>query len=411
MSNRFTNNLFLDVSDTSVNNIAGLVSRVLFEIWTQTGLSGVTNKDSSGNWATTISSGSGASTPATYTNRVVTTGFDWTGGSYQFNYITLNIPDVGGDEDEYSGVYRIMSIIDANTITVDTDHGVHEDGFPTAGLSSISWRHFGRTTSYFPSGTGDFAVVKHPYSTTGYMNTRFETSSSYDHTIMNLGPFDNWNATSHAWDDSKYTADKYMFDSRQTRDYAYLTLHTTEQRMTGMIYVQNSGGANRRVGFIYFGEITPRVAASDTSPSIILSGDMTNTSVSSTLGYGRSGASSIDDGARWLAYDDLTTITGYIVLEHIQDQMISGDTNYLSGTSRVYSDWNGDVYGTVPILKSITSTFQEERGRLIDVEVGPNRYPELTPTTASKTKLHLFGGILLSVWNGSDILDPPLMTP
>jgi len=277
------------------------------------------------------------------------------------------------------------------------------------GLSSISWRHFGRTTSYFPSNTSDFAVVRHPYSTSGYMNTLFETSSSIKYAIMNIGPFDNWNASTHAWDDSKYTSDKYIFDSRQNRDYAYLTLHTTESRMTGMIYVQNSGGGNRRVGFIYFGEITPRRASVDANPSIILAGDIQNTSISKVIGYSRT-ANTIYNGSRWLGYDDLTTLTGYIVVEAIK--YTDGSTyNYLDDVGRVYSDWNGDVNGTPPILKSVTSTFQEERGRLIDVEILPRRYPELTPSTSAKTKLHLFGGLTLSVWNGSDVHNPPLMTP
>jgi hypothetical protein len=409
MANRFTNNLFLDVSDTSPNTIAGLVNRVLFEIWTQTGLPGVTNKDSSGNWATTISNGSGASTPATYTDRVTTSGFDWTAGSYVNNYITLSIPDVGGDEDEYSGVYRILSIVDANNIVVDTDQGTHEDGFPVAGLSTITWRHFGRTTSYFPVNTGDFAVVRHPYSTSGYMNTRFETSSSVDYAIMNLGPFDNWNASTHVWNDSKYTADKYMFESRSNRDYAYLTLHTTENRMTGMIYVQEDTGSNRRVGFIYFGEITPKRASIDTSPSIILAGDIQNTLISKVIGQTRT-SNTIYNGSRWLGHDDLTTLTGYVVVEAIRHRA-NPDINYLDDVGRIYSDWNGDVYGTVPIVRSITSTFMEERGRLIDVEAGPRKYTELTPLGSTNNKLHLFGGIILSVWNGSGVNNPPLMTP
>lgn len=321
--------------------------------------------------------------------------FDLSGDPYtvtsadQFRYITITGFTAGNAV--YNGIYRILWVDAASEILhLDIKRGVHEDGLP-ASLTGISWRIWAPGTQ--PAGNA-WAIFETAYTgTPTEPNLHFRVVSPatahYPGTTA-IGPFGTWNATTHAWSDSRNTADKSM-DSTETHYGAYVWACGDDTTFT--FGYKCSSYNQTELHFCHVGEFTP-LAATDTNPGVLIWGSSYN--FVPAMGPG---SPSLNNDVRFMAYNgggNDVAIAGFIAGPCVP----ANGTEHLFLRNRNWSQWSRRMYRTDVLLISQTASHREVRGTLKNVWFTGPRNTWVTPFGASLEYLHLGAGMVIP-WNGS----------
>ena len=352
----------------------------------------------SGNWSNVVGSGTSGASVTSYPNRL-----NITGDAYSFDavndvgaYVTLT--GFTGRYITRNGIYRIRQIISAKVAELEVERSVHEDGFP-AGLTGLSWRLWRPTAAYVPDsanvivlgGTGSTGAGA-PY--TFHLHITCRATNSY-FPEFRMAPFASWNASTHAWNDSKYTAAQGIDD------------WSSSLTSVDVVRVWGAGDADRAImamrvednsyawHMIYLGEIDVKDAAADPKPCVTWIGCNPGNGTpggDNSLWFGYGSSSTMNAGGRWLAYDDLTTVTGYAMLAHVPP---SDNYNWISETYRWWSERTRARYRQPIICECRTTGFMELRGNLRRVWVTNRDTTRLEALGVNGDYLHLRGGLVI----------------
>jgi len=349
----------------------------------------------SGNWTPVAASGTAGVSVASYPHR-----FDIGAAAYNFtsadigSFLTIT-GVVAARFTTRNGIYKIRNVVSSKIVELDSAHSVHEDGFPS-GLTGLSWRLWSAVAAYVPTSTnvivlGGTGTNGSPY--TFHLHITVRATNSY-FPEFRMSPFASWNSGTHSWNDSRYTSalgvDNWN-SSLDTTDSVRVWAAGDSDRVVIMMRVEDNYYSWH---MIYLGEIDPKVPAEDPYPCIIWTGSNRYTVLPSggnttLIGYGSD--SSIVSGGRWLAADDLTTVTGYAM---ILQSPSSADANWISDTVRWWGERTRARYRQPIICESRTTNFMELRGTLRRVWATARDTPRLLNVGINGEFLHVFGGIL-----------------
>lgn len=399
MADKFVNGLYLTAPTSS--QCGRTFSRWFVEWLTQ--VCGWTVIDNvSGNWTNYVGQGTAGATVTSYPQR-----FSITTDSYTFtssdigSYLTIT-----GFVDRWlgrNGIYRIVGVISSKIVEIDIARGVHEDGLPSD-ITGLTWKLWKADASYVPTSTN--VIVLGGTGTYGggytfHLHITVRATNSY-FPEFRMSPFASWNAGTHSWSNSKYTSavgiDNWN-NSLLNTDSIRIWASADSDRVALMVRVEDDQYAWH---FVYAGEIDVLDGYIDTKPCVLWSGsNRGNATVgddnATLFGYGAD--SSMYSGGRWLAADELTTVTGYGMIAHISP---SSDVNWISDSQRRFSEFSRERYRQPIICESRTTGQMELRGTLRRVWITARDEARLIPYGYNGEFLHILGGVSIP-WNNSKV--------
>jgi len=389
MADRFANGLKLTAP--VADQCGRTFSRWLVEWLTQV-CGWVIHDAISGNWSNVVASGADGATTAT-PNRFTSAAAPFTSsdiGGY------LTITGFTGRFVSRNGIYRILRLISSTEVELEVERSLHEDGFPAA-TTGLSWRLWWPTAAFVPTSTN--VIVLKGRGTTGvdydfHLHITVRATNSY-YPEFRISPFASWDNVGHAWLDSRYTTARGIDNWNSSLidvDNCRVWGAADSDRAAIMMRVEDSYYAWH---LIYLGEIDPKNALLDTKPCVIWAGsNVGNATVgddnATLIGYGAS--SSINGGGVWLAFDDLTSVTGYAM---IANTPASADANWISDTQRWWGERSRGRYRQPILCECRTTGYMEIRGALRRIWATARDMPRMQPVGVNGEYLHTVGGILI----------------
>lgn len=350
-----------------------------------------------------------------------TDGASVTDEVYQFQAASASFDaaDVGGylylsgmSPTEYNGIYRIQKVLSSTKVVLDCQYGIHSSGIP-CNQSGVTWKLWRLDVAYLPAA-GDWIVLAGSGTTgSGYtFHLHIEVSASGT-TTLNLpqfiiSPFASWNSTSHTWNDSKRTSVLTMAnysDSVNNQPGTRVWAVGDTDRFVLMLRMERdrlgfTSSGDYAWHFLYAGEIETFHPSDDPKPCILWEGSnngATTPGEDSLALIGNGSVGNINGRGHWLAYDDITTVAGYMSFQHLPT---SSDVNWVSQNRRRFSAISGSHFLLDPICECRTASYMEYRGKLRRLWITGREIARLKPLGASNEYLHIIGGITFP-WNGS----------
>jgi len=340
---------------------------------------------------------------------------------YQFQAASASFDssDVGGylylsgmTPSTYNGIYRINRVLSSTKVVLDCQYGIHSSGIP-CNQSGVIWKLWRLDTSYLPAA-GDWVVLAGSGITgSGYtFHLHIEVSASGT-TTLNLpqfiiSPFASWNAVSHSWNDSRRTSVLTMLnysDSVNNQPGTRVWAAGDTDRFVLMLRMERDRFGFTSSGdyawhFLYAGEIDTFHPSSDPKPCILWEGSnngATTPASDSNALVGDGSVGNINGRGHWLAYDDLTTVAGYMA-----SLFTPTDTtkNWLAGLEHRFSSISGSHTLVPAACECRTAGYMEFRGLLRRFWISGRDIARLKPIGASNEYLHIIGGFTIP-WNGS----------
>jgi len=230
-----------------------------------------------------------------------------------------------------------------------------------------------------------------------HMKSRTVTNSGLPELI--LSPFASWNAGTHAWNDSRYTAvltDPNWVNSNMITLFAEADVdHFNIYSVHEYDIVPRNSSCCQYTGWWHVGETTTYHPVFDPRPVVIatLRG---NNFDRAQVGYG-SGQNSAGYTARGLSYDATTTLAYYLNYFHCST---AADTNWTIYARRSVSTYSKKVWRAPLILESRTTGHMELRGKFKYVWCCSPGNRSMSAFGANKEWLHPQFGVAFK-WNGA----------
>lgn len=383
MAEKYQNGLLL--TPATASQCGRTFARWLYEWMTQViGYSAYDTSDST--WTATYDSGSDGASVASYPERFTAASAAFTGSDVG-GYLTIT----GMTPVNRGGIYRIINIISSTTVELDIKGSMHPDGIPV-GMTGLTWRLWRPDATDTP-GSSAWAVARGTGTTGGGysfdVHIGMRATNSYFPQII-ISPFASWNNGSHTWSDSKYTTARGIDPTSANVDNCRIWASGDTDRVSIIIRCEDD---TTSWGYVYIGEIDAFYSSAvDPKPCVVGTG-FTVSAADGTLMLGTGGNSTLQSGGlRWLAKDDLTTLTGYLTFAHCSP---SSDTHWLSQLYRRWSQYSREMYLLPLICECRTTGYMELRGSLRRVWTTARDYQRLTPFGANSEYLHTCGGIAM----------------
>jgi len=407
MADKFQNGLKLTTFSGSGGRLGRVFCRWLFE-WA-TKVVGMTDVDKSGSkWTTYVASGSDGQSVASYTKR-----FSIGADSHVFTVddigAYLTIPGI--TPAAFAGIYRIASIVSDKVVEIEYQFSIHSSGIP-CNLTGLSWYLWRAEDAYAPD-PADWCVLGGTGTTGGgytyhlRMEVNTEGTTTMGMPKFILSPFGSWNAGSHTWDDSRYISEVVwedwnysVYDQPSMRVFA---AGDTDRLILMLRFERHSEEYTEGCycwHFVYLGEIDTFHASQDARPCIVWEGSNRGSynvgeDGEDLIGY--SPDSNINGRGKWLTYDDLTTVSGYIMFPHVPT---NENQNWMSGIHRRYSAVSGEWLLADLLCECRDAGYNEVRGSLRRVWSTGRNNPRAEPFGVDNEYLHIIGGIVIP-WSGS----------
>jgi hypothetical protein len=312
----------------------------------------------------------------------------------------------------YDGIYRIKKVLSSTKVVLDCQYGIHSSGIP-CNQSGLTWKLWRLDVTYLPT-VGDWIVLAGA-GTTGsgytfhlYIEVDSTSTVLYNFPKFIISPFASWNAGTHTWNDAKRTSVLTIANYGDTvggQPATRIWAVGDTDRFVLMIRMERDLEGFTSDGeyawhFLYAGEIDTFHQSADPKPCILWHGsnDGSTTPAGDSIaliGYGQN--STFNGRGHWLAYDDTTTVAGYMAFQHLPT---STNVNWVSENRRRFSAISGSHYLIDPICECRTVGYMEYRGRLRRLWITGRELSRLKPIGASNEYLHIIGGITFP-WNGS----------
>jgi hypothetical protein len=298
--------------------------------------------------------------------------------NFQASDVGKNITIAGATTPSHNGTFAIASRISATQITWTNGASPPTEAFPgTWAIRYIFHVHFQVNTWLYGFGS------------------------------MRMSPFASWNSVSHSWNDSRYTS-----QATPTPPGAVATAQSTiaiwaeadSDHFFVALRTFNDGIWQLHAA----GEMESFYPETDPNPCYVWAGQDSSNGYryeGGDIGYGRpiigygtdSAYFSFPTGVKALGFDDLTTVTMYMV---IPVSFSSADFNAVQGHRRKVSCRAGTQFYRIPIiLESRTSGFMEMRGTFRKVWCCPTGLPMMYQQGASGEYISPLRGVLIP-WNG-----------
>lgn len=299
----------------------------------------------------------------------------------------------GFSDSTRKGFYNIKRIDNATTLYVDAWHGVHSDGLPLSQTGVTYEIHRFHTIANCPA-IGDWFVVEGTGAGGAFdLRNVVDASVSYMPERWDISPYDDWNATTHAW---KTGPTRYSGQSQIAQDYSACVgwVWGIADMTHAIFWVKYYTDAMASIGnpmVFYFGDITP-FHTEDTNPVISALGRSDGNWNELIALQGVASPSNI-----WMVAGDNTQSLGRLVyLSESADSSIA----VVDGVNRNRS-WYSKKYERFPlIVASEVSGKEEIRGQLKDFRQSHQYGPRAcTPIGSARDYLKL--GYSTIPWNGS----------
>jgi hypothetical protein len=369
---------------------------------------GLTIKDSSGSvWTNTKATGTAGATVSGYEGRI-----DITADSYSFvagdvnRYMTIS--GFSGSYSDRDSVYRITEIISSKVALVDILRGGHSNGLPYP-ETGLTWKIWEADTTDCPTA-GDWFVYTGTATQGGGFSFDVKVTVGVSGTNtcympqFEVGPYGNWNATSHDWDTAQHI--DYGFINKDSSIYQLdNSVVLASMSADAIVVLTRTMDDYQNWHLTYIGEIDVKDATVDTKPIVIIQGSNGNDDRDNIIGYGLDSTNTdIFNGARWLAASDSTAqVTGYLAHYCVRPD---SEASMVSGAHRHASQLTGRPYAE-PIYLECRDwpTNGEVRGRTRNLKMANDGLPRCRRLNPSDSRLHVFGGLTID-WHSSNIHDP-----
>lgn len=355
-----------------------------------------------GNWQNYVSQGTSGSIPTSSgTNSNVFKSNAYTFSSTDLgSYLTIT--GFTGRWVGRNGIYRIHRLVsgDSQSVVLDTKFGIHEDGFPPA-TSGLTWKLWRPTIAYVPTNGDVIVLAGQGTIGSGYpfhLHINVRNTNSY-FPELRMSPFASW-VSGSGWSDLRYTSavgiDNQTSSLLNTDNVRIWAVGDQDRFAIGMRVEDDQYSWH----FIYGGEIDPKDISVDTHPCVLWSG---STNGNSSIGYdattffGYGYAGTIATGGKWLGFDNLTTVTGNMMIAHMQP---NADANWIAETYDWWNERSRARYKQPILCECRTSGYMEVRGALRRVWASCRAIPRMHVLGVNGEYIHLKGGLIFP-WNNS----------
>lgn len=334
--------------------------------------------------------------------------FDIGTSTYDFdstNDVGAYLTITGFTDPTLNGIYRILKVLSTKRVELDIKFSVLDSGLPEDELD-LEWSLWRPDTTHCPAASsvavlgGTGTTVPGDYTYHIYMNVR--SSNSY-FPEFSIAPYDtSWNPTTHTWDDAKHTANRGIDNWNNSVinvDNCRVWAAGDKDRVVIMLRMEDNYYAWH---FVYLGEMDASFPVTDTRPVLVWAGSNRGNATpgqdNDTL-VGTGLDASVPDGGRWLAFDEVTTLTGRFMYYHTAANY---NSNYFADRQRRWSMFSRQYYLQQIICECITSGNAEIRGSLRRCWVTSRGVDRFKVMGDLGEFAHITGGIVIP-WNQSII--------
>lgn len=323
-----------------------------------------------------------------------------------------------------NGTWQILKVISDYVIELDILRGVHDSGLPNNPIvTGLTWEVWAADTTDCPA-TNDWIVARGtgveraaPYNFDVHIRVTAvgsDAGSTYNSCFpaFIVGPYGNWNAVSHDWDDLRHTTEKATGGSGFTREVDGILVFCCVDTDNFAVVIREVAGYNTTVwDYINVGEFEPlAVEALDPRPIAITSGSnywrTDGGRDASALGYGLDTDGQLYNGVRYLKWpDEVDTATAYIYWDGIQPYVgtLGAATAVIGGEHRLKDPVNDRIYYQKLAIGNLENSAGagEYRGFLKKFKYVSHTYYQIVHGTNS-AELALGTGISMK-WHGATI--------
>jgi len=323
-----------------------------------------------------------------------------------------------------NGTWRILKVLSDYVIELDILRGVHDSGLPNSPIvTGLTWEFWAADATDCPA-TNDRIVARGegitraaPYNFDVHIRVTAigsDAGATYNSCFPAyiVGPYGNWNAGSHDWDDSRHTSERASGGSGFLRevDEALIFCCVDTDSFAVVIREVNSY-ENTAWNYVNVGEFTPIFPeALDPKPVAVWTGSnywrTDGGRDASALGYGLDTGGQLYNGVRYLKWpDEVDTVTGYVYLDAIRAYFgtYGYATPVIGGAHRLKDPVSDRIYYQKLVIGTLenSSGAGEYRGSIKKMKYISHTYHQLVHGTNS-AELALGTGITMK-WHGATI--------